>query len=202
MVIKEKDFQAFVGGDERSFEVIFYQYYKTLVSFAMRHGLEQMRAEDIVIEVFHRIWLIREKLKSPAAIHTLLFTATRNRTLNLMRDLRNHQKIIERQFSGDEIVADDHLMEEEMSRLLDKAISCLSGQCEQVILGLLAGKSIQEVADEMNISVNTAKTYKLRAIQVLRDLLQESTFLLLLFLMEKGEDSKKIKKNQKLTPIV
>ena len=60
MIINEKHFQQFVKGNEKSFESIFCQYYKTLVSYAMRHDLELMEAEDIVLEIFHHIWQIRE----------------------------------------------------------------------------------------------------------------------------------------------
>ena len=61
MIISEKHFQQFVKGNEKSFETIFCQYYKTLVSYAMRHDLELMEAEDIVLETFHHIWQIRER---------------------------------------------------------------------------------------------------------------------------------------------
>ena len=60
MIISEKHFQQFVKGDEKSFETIFCQYYKTLVSYAIRHDLELMEAEDIVPETFHHIWQIRD----------------------------------------------------------------------------------------------------------------------------------------------
>ena len=60
MIISEKNFQQFVKGDEKSFEIIFCQYYKTLVSYVMRHDLELMEAEDVVLEIFHHIWQIRE----------------------------------------------------------------------------------------------------------------------------------------------
>lgn len=185
MIISEKDFQQFVKGDEKSFETIFCQYYKTLVSYVMRHDLVAMEAEDIVIETFHHIWQIQEDLKSPAALHSLLFTATRNRTLNVARNLKNRQKIINENYSEQEETEEvyDYLIEEEMSRLLDEAVSQLPKQCELVIVGLLAGKTLQEIAGEMQISVNTAKTYKLRAIQSLRKLLKDIPFLVLLILI-------------------
>lgn len=184
MIISEKHFQQFVKGDERSFESIFCQYYKTLVSYAMRHDLELMEAEDIVLEIFHHIWQIREELKSPAALHSLLFTATKNRTLNVARNLKNRQKLITENYpTKEEEESQDYLMEEEMSRLLDEAINQLPKQCEQVIVGLLEGKSLQELADKMQISINSAKTYKLRAIQTLRSLLKDTPFLLLIILI-------------------
>ncbi len=193
MVISERHFQQFIKGDEKSFESIFCQYYKTLVSYAMRHDLELMEAEDVVLEIFHHIWQIREELKSPAALHSLLFTATRNRTLNVARNLKNRQKIINENYSEQEETEEvyDYLIEEEMSRLLDEAVSQLPKQCELIIVGLLAGKTLQEIAGEMQISVNTAKTYKLRAIQSLRKLLKDIPFLVLLILIR---SKKKLKK--------
>ena len=92
----------------------------------------------------------------------MLFTATRNRTLNVARNLKNRQKIINENYSEQEETEEvyDYLIEEEMSRLLDEAVSQLPKQCELIIVGLLAGKTLQEIAGEMQISVNTAKTYK------------------------------------------
>ena len=188
MVISEKHFQQFIKGDEKSFESIFCQYYKTLVSYAMRHDLELMEAEDVVLEIFHHIWQIRKELKSPAALHSLLFTATKNRTLNVARNLKNRQKLISENFPlKEEEESQDYLMEEEMSRLLNEAINQLPKQCEQVIIGILEGKSLQEIADNMQISVNSAKTYKLRAIQSLRSLLKDTPFLLLIILIRNKE---------------
>ena len=188
MVISEKHFQQFIKGDEKSFESIFCQYYKTLVSYAMRHDLELMEAEDVVLEIFHHIWQIRKELKSPAALHSLLFTATKNRTLNVARNLKNRQKLISENFPvKEEEESQDYLMEEEMSHLLNEAINQLPKQCEQVIIGLLEGKSLQEIADNMQISVNSAKTYKLRAIQSLRSLLKDTPFLLLIILIRSTE---------------
>lgn len=188
MTISEKHFQQFVKGDEKSFEAIFCQYYKTLVSYVMRYDLEFMEAEDIVLEIFHHIWQIRKELKSPAALHTLLFTATKNRTLNVSRNKKNRQKIIKGNVTlEEEEETRDYIMEEEMSRLLDEAINKLPKQCEQVIIGLLRGKALQQIANEMQISINSAKTYKLRAIQTLRTLLKDSPLLILTILITSSE---------------
>lgn len=184
MYISNEHFQQFVAGDEKSFEAIFCQYYKTLVSYVMRHDLELMEAEDVVIETFHHIWQIRKELKSPAALHTLLFTATHNRALNIRRNIQNRQKIMAENIESEtREEGQDYLMEEEMSRLLDAAIDKLPGQCRQVILGILDGMSLQELADSMKLSINSVKTYKLRAIEILRKLLADTPFLLLMVLI-------------------
>lgn len=187
MVIQNVDFHKFVAGDEKAFEVIFCQYYKTLVSYAMRYDLEQMEAEDVVIEIFHHIWQIRQELKSPSAMHSLLFTATRNRCLNILRNLKNRERIVQDYMHNEEEEEDGILVEEEMSRLLDEAIEKLPRQCGVVMLELLAGKTMQEIADKLHISVNTVKTYKLRAIEMLRLSLKDTPFLTLLVLIRCDE---------------
>ena len=93
-MINEEEFQAITRGNEQAFEAVFNRYYKTLVSFSIRHGLEQMDAEDIVIESFHNVWSLRESLASPSALHTLLYTSVRNRSLNVYRNLSNRKRII------------------------------------------------------------------------------------------------------------
>lgn len=190
MVISNTDFQQFVDGNEKSFEVIFFQYHKTLVSYVMRYELELMEAEDIVLEVFHQIWQIRKEVKSPAALHALFFTSARNRALTVIRNLKRRQRILTENLPRTEVNEEprDYLIEEEMSRLLDEAVRQLPKQCESIIVGLFAGKTLQELAEEMQISVNTAKTYKLRAIQSLREVLKDNPFLVLLLIIRCGEN--------------
>lgn len=177
MTIGEKDFIGFISGDVKSFEMIFRQYYKSLVSFSMRYGLEQMEAEDVVIEVIHHIWEIRAEVKTAAALNTLFFTSVQNRTINVVRNNKNRNRIIETQERQQEELY-DYVAKEEMTRLLDEAIKVLPGRCRAVILMLLQGKTTAEIAREMNVSVNTVKTYKMRAIGMLRSRLADYPLIL------------------------
>ena len=179
MLIKEKDFEGFADGCEKAFEVIFRQYYKTLVSFSMRYGLEQMEAEDVVIEVIHRIWEIRKEVKSPAALNALFYTSVRNRTVNVVRNLKNRKQIIGKQEKPEESEFRDYLMEEEVSRVLNEAIENLPPQCRQVVMLILAGKTMTEIARQLDISVSSVKTYKSRAIEILKTVFQNYPLLLL-----------------------
>lgn len=181
MVIAAKDFRGFKQGDEKSFETIFRQYYKMLVSFAIHYGLEQMEAEDVVIEVIHHIWEIRSKVESPAALNVLLFTAVQNRTLNVLRNLKNRNRIIQSQEQLEEELY-DYAMEEEITRLLDEAVKALPGKCRTVILMILQGKTSAEIARAMDISVNTVKTYKMRAVEMLRSRLSDNPLILWMIL--------------------
>lgn len=188
MQIQEKDFQGFVKGHEKSFETIFHQYYTTLVSFAMRFGLKEMEAEDVVIETMYHFWEIRKEIKSPAALHVLFYTSVRNRVLTLLRDIRNHNRIIEENWDKlleleTERAFYELIRREEMGRIWSCAIEELPPQCKQVVLRLLEGKTVVEIAHEMSVSVNSVKTYKLRAVEILRRLLKNYPYLLMLIFM-------------------
>lgn len=187
MQIKEKIFQGFVEGREKSFEIIFRQYYKTLVSFSVRHGVMQMEAEDLVLETLHHIWEIRHDIKSPAALHVLLYTSVRNRTLTVLRDIRNHCRIIEEnQEQLNDIEPEkrlyDFIRQEEIVRILDEAMEHLTPQCRKVVTALLEGKTIAEIAKEMAISVNSVKTYRLRALEMLRGILKNYPLIVILII--------------------
>ncbi len=181
MTIAEKDFRGFIKGDEKSFETIFGQYYKILVSFAMHYGLGQMEAEDVVIEVIHHIWEIRANLKSPVALNSLFFTAVRNRTVNVVRNLKNQNRIVQSQDLQDKEFY-DYVTEEEITCALDKAIKALPEKCRLVMLMLLQGKTTAEIAGEMHISINTVRTYKMRAIGILKDRLADNPLILWMIL--------------------
>lgn len=176
-MITEEDFRDFIDGHETALEKIFHCYYKVLVSFAMRHGLEQMEAEDAVIEIVQRIWYIRKKVASPSSLNKLLYTSVHNRALNIVRNIKNRQRILENQYCIDEKVFCDLFIEEEVSNQLYNGIKVLPQKCQDVILSLLGGKSVVEIAEEMNISVNTVKTYKARAIEILRNYLKKNPSL-------------------------
>ena len=182
ITITEKDFGGFIKGDEKSFEIIFRQYYKTLVSFAMHYGLEQMEAEDVVIEVMHRIWEKRTEVQSAAALNSLFFTAVQNRTINVVRNLKNRNRILQSQEQQEKEFY-NYVTEEEITRLLDEAIKALPEKCRTVILLVLQGKTTAEIAGEMGISVNTVRTYKMRAIRILQDRLSGNPFILWMILL-------------------
>ncbi|MDO5665147.1 MAG: sigma-70 family RNA polymerase sigma factor [Bacteroidia bacterium] len=180
-LISHIDFECFRNGDQKIFEQIFHRYYKTLLSFAIRHDIGEMDAEDIVIDVFHRIWTMRRDIKSSAALHSLLYMSVRNQTLNFLRNTNNRMRILEQQEIEQVYDLQNLIIEEEMSRILDDAISKLSPGNQFVIRASLEGKTLAQIAEEMNISINTVKTHRLRAITALRKSLKHYPYLLILF---------------------
>lgn len=187
MRIHEKDFEGFISGNERSLEIIFRQYFKTLVAFSMRFGLEQMEAEDVVIETVHRIWEIRSDVKSPAALNALFYTSVRNRALNVVRNIKNRESLLAAQELESDAFFHDNLVEEEVSRILSEAIEALPKQCKRVVTMMMSGSTTADIAEQMNLSVSSVKTYKSRAIEMLKVSLSEYPLLLFYILLKFSE---------------
>lgn len=71
----------------------------------------------------------------------------------------------------------------ESAQLITEALKKLSKQSNQVLLMSMEGKSIPEIAQELDLSINTVKTVKYRALKRLSSLLSKEDFLLLLLLL-------------------
>jgi RNA polymerase sigma-70 factor (ECF subfamily) len=63
----------------------------------------------------------------------------------------------------------DYIVKEETLRLLEEAVEKLPSQTKEVIKRSMKGMTVQQVADSLEISVNTVKTLKSRAYRILKD---------------------------------
>ena len=130
------------------------------------------------------IWEARERFYSIPAIKSFLYTTVRNSCLIYLR----HQKVKERNESeiARWILLEDeekNILEDEVNTMLYEAIKDLSEKSRDIVIMTLNGSSNIDIAKELNISVNTVKTVKLRAYRVLRKRLKGIQWLLL-FLLE------------------
>lgn len=179
MYISNADFQGFVNGNKQCLERIFKTYYRGLVIFSMRYGVRKLEAEDIVIEVIYKIWENRSEIKSSAALNTNLFLYVKNQSLNTLRDRDNRERIITNLPKEDSQDLFYHITEQEIKSTLYESIASLPKQCQRVVLMGLDGKTMLETAAEMNISISSVKTYKMRAIKLLKKILGKNPLLLL-----------------------
>jgi RNA polymerase sigma-70 factor (family 1) len=180
------------NGDQAAFEYIFNTYYPRICLFAAPFATQDKQAEDIAKEAFIRIWKSEKNFKSIEHLKNTLYLSTKQIGINHQV---SHQRTLQREekyYSIQQPYEDHHLQHmiySEVMGELYEAISKLPEQAKAVIVSTyLEGKSNQEVADEMNISLQTVKNYKMRALKQLRQHLAPDTFQLLLsayFIFEK-----------------
>lgn len=171
-------------GDRSAFENLFREYYKRLYGFAISYVEQKETAEDIVQSVFLRIWIQREKWDPPGTVKHYLFAAIRNEALNKSR----HEKIITNAEEDVIISFREHhqiigigeqLDTEVLQKKIIDGIQKLPPRCKQIfLLNRNNGLTYTEIADYLDISINTVNTQMGRALKSLRDHL--SNFLTVL----------------------
>ena len=178
----EKVFSAIKSGDQRAFERVFRMFYVPLCDYAAMILGEQAEAEDVVQDLFMHIWRSRVEIEVQDSVKSYLFTSVRFRALNVLK----HRKI--EQHYVNEILQDEDaelyymrsVIEEETRRLIFTAIDSLPEHCRKVCLLNLEGMDNQEIADELQVSLNTVKFHKKNAYKLLRDKLKDQFYLLFL----------------------
>jgi RNA polymerase sigma-70 factor (ECF subfamily) len=146
----------------------------------MRFVNDRSVAEDAVQEVFIELWQQRSKFESYNQVKAFLYLSVKNKCLNIIK----HQKV-EASYKDDvlktESEVDAQIIEIEVINQLTNTIESLPEQQKLVIVHSMQGMKNEEIAEAMQISINTVKLHKKVAYQTLRSKIGSSQMLLLLF---------------------
>ena len=183
-ILFDKDsIQELHSDDERIFKEIFKQYYLPVRSFAWRFVKDNDIAEDIVQDAFLQVWEKRLSFNVFAEIRSYLYTSTRNACLDYLKHENVRQKhethILASTSHAEE---QEYILEEEVDSLIYNAIGTLSRQAQKIVIMTMDGNSNLEIAQKLNITVNTVKSTKLKAYQVLRKRLRNVQWFFALLL--------------------
>ena len=166
--------------DIKGFRTLYDRFYTVLVSYVAEIILSDDAAEDIVQDLFVSIWE-NATLQFPSylSFRRYLYTYLRNAALNYLTHQSVERDYATRMADLPEAPNDDNLNSEENYRKLFALLDELPEQCRKVFLLALEGKKNKEIADLMQLSVNTVKTQKMRAMQKIK----EQLFFLFLVLL-------------------
>jgi RNA polymerase sigma-70 factor (ECF subfamily) len=161
-------------GDPAAFEMLFRTYYQPLCGFAARYADSIAVAEELVQDVFARIWIERARWPLPRNRKAYLFTAVRNRALNAGRRQQLELDWVDGELhdadppaTAESAIArhDDPAVHAE----LDRAITSLPQRCRLVMhLRWREGMSYADIADVMGISVKGVENQLSRGLRALR----------------------------------
>ena len=150
---------AVAKGDQRSFERLFHAYHPKLSVYIYRLTRDYSLTEELVQDVFIKIWKHREMLPHVNQFDQYLFRASRNLTINALRDIANTAtKNIKWKADYQEGESTSEL--DDLSVLLDEAIEKLPKQQKRAfILSRFEKFKYVEIAEQMEISRETVKKY-------------------------------------------
>lgn len=156
-------------GDEQAFRRIFDAYSSKVYGFALKLTRAQSMAEEIVQDVFMKVWINREAMATVDYFSSYLYTITRNHTFNLMKRvaLEAHAKsALGKELSEAHRETEEAFIEKESRQILNQAIDRLPPQQRMVYsLCYQQGLKYEEVAQRLNISRLTVKTHMQQALR-------------------------------------
>lgn len=165
--------------EHKAFVELFDLHYGNLVGFVYGYVRDEEVAKDIVHDTFLTFWNNRKRLDLSYSAKSYLFTLAQNYALNYLRHLRVVE-VNEREVSQLLEAASDELAEydERYARVEEKLAQLPDKQREVFLKCVVEEKKHQEVADELDVSINTIKKHMSRALKFLRDELQGESILL------------------------
>lgn len=177
--------------DDEALRMLYRHFYKALVAFACQMVDDVPVAEEIVQDAFCKLWQLRNTFKNENTLKAYLYNTVRNASISHLRHMQVENRRIaefEREYRlmnpKDESEMEMH--REELMRQLLLAIENLPPKQRQLFLMAVKGMTGEEIAREMNISIDGVKKQRQRGIAKLRKMLRPDAFLLLLLLLEKA----------------
>lgn len=152
-------------GDEQAFRALFGAYHQQLAAHVYRLTESAELAEEIVQDVFLKIWMSREALAEIKHFHAYLFVVSKHQALNALRKIAR-ERARQRAWAMNAAVTD--AVEEDnhpFYNLIDAAIGQLPPQQQRVyLLSRHEQLRYREIAGQMGISAETVKKYMQLAI--------------------------------------
>ena len=152
-------FRKIAGGDELAFEQVFHRYTPKLLSFIKKITRNDSLSAELIQETFMRLWMKREQLKDIENPSAWIYRIASNLSLNYLQKQSNRKQLLYKMAPVENAASPEDLIDvKELNQIIKEAIDHLPERRQEVYrLSREAGLSHQQIADKLNISVNTVK---------------------------------------------
>ena len=176
---------------KENFDSIYINNFSRLFLFAKEYVLFDEEAENIVQDIFLMLWEKRDALRVDVSLTAYLFTLVKNKCIDFLRHRMVEQMYsenIQHEYNEElnvklfALESFDHNFssEEDIEILLRNAIDKLPERCRLIFIkSRIEGKKYKEIAEELNLSVNTVEGQISIALKKLREELKDYLPLLL-----------------------
>jgi RNA polymerase sigma-70 factor (family 1) len=169
-------------GDEKAMAPIFRLFHKSLCWFARKLVNSEEQAEDIVADTFLKLWQKRNDFDSLAAIRGFMYVAIRNASYDYLKHVQrktaSHIEILHMADKDEEYI-EAQMIKADLLQSIMHEIGCLPPIRRKIFeLIYLKDFTIFEIATQLNITVDTVRVQKARAIQNLRSAILKKGILI------------------------
>ena len=183
--------QRIVAGDENAFRALYENNFDRIAKFTFKMCKSEAVTEEIVQDVFLKLWSNRENIGHVNDIEAYLFSIARNKTIDFLRRLAKETNIIHTlSIQQTEIhnVVDEKLNEDSLLILIEGALSCLSPQKRKIFeMSKIQGFSHDEIAETLQLSKSTVKNHLSETLKYLKKYILSNPgndLLLVMFYLE------------------
>lgn len=167
----------------KEYKNIFDDLYKSLCLFTNNYVNDIDISKDLVQDVFIKIWEEKIEFKNKNAIKSFLYTSVKNKSLDYLKSKRYKSTETISSVKLEQLETNSFFMREfvlsETAAIIEKSIDTLPNRCAQIIRLSINNFSNPEIAQYLNISINTVKAQKKIAYKRLKPLLKEHLLLIL-----------------------
>jgi len=174
-------------GDMVAFYHIYERYCKRLYGFVLRYIKQEQDAEEIVQEVFIKIWEARDKIDVYSSFESFIFTIAYNSTISMFRKKTKEKKYMEHLRSLQQVEKAPDLTDEihfnELNDQVQTLLNELTPRQKEIFqLSREEGLSHEEIAKKLDITVNTVKKHMANTLAFLKSHLDTGLITNLLFI--------------------
>lgn len=162
--------------DKEAFNLLFYMYAEKIFKFSLTFFNNETEAEEIVQEVFLKIWLKRETITDPTTFNAFIYTIAKNLIFNNLKKnvyRKKYENYLYNKVTEGRNDTENEVLHEETKRRIAEAIDALPKQRKKVfILSRMEGLKNKEIAEQLDISLKTVETHMSLTLKHLRSVLQ------------------------------
>ena len=160
-------------GDVKAYEVLFHRYYKPMCRFVFTLVHCRQMTEEIVSDVFIKIWNNRETIQILTNLKAYLVISMRNQSIDYIRRKQRKRTVssdvINPDFPCENPNVDARLIGNEAVEIVESAVEKLPPQGKIIFrLSRDGGLKYREIADHLQISIKTVETHMTRSLIFLR----------------------------------
>lgn len=171
--------------DQTAMDELFHFYYHRLYHFSKSILKVELEIDDILQDVFVKIWLNRMKITNAETFNAYIYTITKNEVLNTIRSNVRNQTFKDEHFLksvAEEYQTPSQIEFDEIKSGIDRIVTTLPKKRQQVfLLSRTDGFSNKEIAKELNISEKTVEDHITHAIRHIKTYLKEMGLLSILY---------------------
>ena len=168
-----------------AFDVLYKKYCKKVYRFGYCILKSPEESENLMQDVFLKLWENRHKVEKGSSIKSYVFTITYNSAITIIRKKARETEFIE-YLKSLQVINEEPVNVEleynELTNKLDEIIKALPQRQKEVyLLSRVEGLKYKEIAKRLNISVNTVENHLSRALKIIREKITHYSLIAILF---------------------